>query len=168
MISRRQNIKVVMETKNKEQITSSKIKEKWKVLKKYNLWQDMWCFMRSSQFLGQNQFHGSLQSISKVDKQHFSRQIFPTYPIWHYHDSGSYLRKKDPQRTAQFHPSVGLIHNEWVSYLNHSSDQDPLRISFKFRLYLHVDRKDNQQNSILYKHRQRSQSSTLSAEHFQN
>ena len=81
----------------------------------------------SLQFQGQSQVHGSLQSISKVDKQHFFLQTFPMCPTWNYHDLGSYLHKRGLQQTAQLVLSWGWIHSEQGSYLNQKSDPDPLQ-----------------------------------------
>ena len=47
-----------------------------------------------------------------VDMQHFSQQTLPMYPILHYHDWDSHLRKKDPQHTTLFDLSVGFVHSE--------------------------------------------------------
>ena len=68
--------------------------------------------MRYLQLMAHSQSRDFLQSISMVDKQHFSQQIFPMNPIYYCHDLDNYLHKRGPQRTALFSLSVGLTHNE--------------------------------------------------------
>lgn len=86
---------------------------------------------RCLQFQEQNLSHDFLQSISKVDKQHFFLWTFPMYPTSHCHDLDSYLHKRGLPQTTLFVLFVGSFHSGWVFCLNQNSGQDPLQIISK-------------------------------------
>ena len=76
----------------------------------------------------QSRFRGFLQSISKVDKQHFSQQIFPKYPICCCRAKG-----KDPHKTSLLGTKQPVLfpdssHNGLTFDLNHMFVLDPLDI----------------------------------------
>lgn len=77
-------------------------------------------------FLGHNQSHDSQQSISMVDKPHFSLRISPMYPTSCYHVADNYRHRRGLQQTELPVLLQGSARNELPSDSNCESDPDHL------------------------------------------